>query len=76
MGVIASLADPHGTRCVDVLQRDDGAFVFKEFRRDPEDAGRWTLIADHSGTAYPSKDAALKAAAAALAWFAAIYRSP
>jgi hypothetical protein len=71
MTVITSLADPHGTRCVDILKREDGKFVFKEFRRDPEDAGRWTLVADYSQAGFPTKDAALAAAAAAIAWFGA-----
>ena len=72
MKVIASLEDPHGSRCVDILQREDGSFVFKEFRQDPEDAGRWTLVADYSQTGFASKDAALAAAAAAIAWFGAM----
>ena len=69
--VIASLEDAHGSRCVDILQREDGSFVFKEFRQDPEDAGRWTLVADYSQTGYATRDAALAAAAAAIAWFRA-----
>jgi len=69
MKVIESLEDPHGSRCVDILLREDGSFVFKEFRRDPEDAGRWTLVADYSQTGFATRDAALSAAAAAIAWF-------
>ncbi len=72
MKVVTSLKDPHGSRCVDILQREDGKFVFKEFRQDPEDAGRWTLVADYSQTAFPTRDAALDAAAAALPWFGAM----
>jgi hypothetical protein len=72
MKVVTSLEDPHGSHCVDILQREDGGFVFKEFRRDPEDAGRWTLVADYSQTSFPTRDAVLGAAAAALPWFAAI----
>jgi hypothetical protein len=26
-----------------IFERPDGSYGFKEFRRDPEDAGRWTL---------------------------------
>ena len=76
MKVIASLEDPHGSRCVDILLREDGSFVFKEFRQDPEDAGRWTLVADYSQTGFPTKDAAVTAAAAAIAWFGATRKGP
>jgi hypothetical protein len=72
MKVIASLEDAHGSRCVDLLQREDGRLVFKEFRQDPEDAGRWTLVADYSQTGFATRDAALNAAAAALPWFGAM----
>jgi hypothetical protein len=68
MKVIRSLAEPHGARCVDILQCEDGSFVFKEFRRDPEDGGRWTLLADYSRSAFSTHEAALSAAAAALPW--------
>jgi hypothetical protein len=72
--VVTSLEDAHGSRCVDILQTEDGRFVFKEFRRDPEDAGRWTLVADYSETSFPTKDAALSAAAVTLPWFGAMSR--
>jgi hypothetical protein len=74
MGVIASITDPNGFRCVDILQQVDGAFVFKEFRRDPEDGGRWTLVADYSWESFPTKQAALSAAAATLPWLRALYK--
>ena len=72
MTVITSLEDAEGSRCVDILQREDGSFVFKEFRKDPEDAGRWTLVADYSRAGFATEDAALAAAAAAIAWFGAM----
>jgi hypothetical protein len=56
-----------GFRCVDIFERTDGTFRFKEFRRDPEDAGRWTLIGDYSHQSYPTKDEALRAAASTVA---------
>jgi hypothetical protein len=75
--VVASPESADGTRCVDLIERDDGSFVFKEFRRDPEDGGRWTLMMDFSSTSYATRDAALDAAAAKIAWFGAIHaRSP
>jgi hypothetical protein len=52
-----------------------GNFAFKEFRRDPEDGGGWTLVADYSATRFPTKEAAVSAAAKVVPWFGAIYRS-
>jgi hypothetical protein len=74
MKVISSIREPHGSRCVDILQREDGSFIFREFRQDPEDAGRWTLVADYSQTGFATKGAALDAAAAALPWLRAARR--
>ena len=74
MKVISSLRAPDGARCVDLLRREDGKFTFKQFRQDPEDFGRWTLVADYSHTGFATKDAALSAAAATLPWFGAIYK--
>ena len=70
--VLTSLEDSEGFRCVDIFVRTDGTFGFKEFRRDPEDAGRWTLIGDFSRLVYSTQDEALKAAAENISWFAAI----
>ena len=69
MKVVDSLEDTEGARCVDLILRDDGSFGFKEFRRDPEDGGRWTLVADYSALRYPTGDEALSAAADAIGWF-------
>jgi hypothetical protein len=52
--------------------RPDGTFGFKEFRRDPEDAGHSTLVGDFSRLVYPTKDDALEAAIENVSWFAAI----
>jgi hypothetical protein len=68
--VLVSLEDTDGFRCVDVFQRHDGSFGFKEFRRDPEDSGQWTLVGDYSYQVYPTQEAALQAARTALPWFA------
>jgi hypothetical protein len=73
--VVKSLEDADGFRCVDILERPDGIFSFKEFRRDPEDAGRWTLLGDYSQYSYSTKDDALRAAATNLAWFSALIKS-
>ena len=68
--VVTSREDADGFRCVDVFQRADGTFGFKEFRRDPEDAGRWTLVGDYSDRSYATTDEALRAAASSLPWLA------
>jgi len=73
--VITSLEDADGFRCVDILVHSDGTFGFKEFRRDPEDSGRWTLMNDYSGRRYSSKAEALDAAAASVPWLAEVRRS-
>jgi hypothetical protein len=68
--VLTSLEDADGFRCVDIFERPDGTLGFKEFRRDPEDAGRWTLVGDYSHECYSTKDEALLAAAARVPWLA------
>jgi hypothetical protein len=66
--VFDSVENGDHDRCVDLFQRPDGSFGFESFRRDVEDAGAWTPVRSHAGTAYPSKAAALAAALAAVAW--------
>jgi hypothetical protein len=68
--VLASLEEAEGFRCVDLVRLPDGMFVFKEFRRDPEDSGRWTLVADFSHMKFRSKAEALEVARASISWFA------
>jgi hypothetical protein len=73
MTMITSLEDEDGLRCVDVFRRDDGSFGFKEFRRDPEDQGRWTLMADYSNQRFSSESEALQAAGKAVAWLREVH---
>jgi hypothetical protein len=68
--VVASLEDIDRLRCVDLLIRADGTFAFKEFRRDPEDGGRWSLVGDYSEMIYATREEALRAAASTLPWLA------
>jgi hypothetical protein len=65
--VIRSLHNDEVDRCVDVLKHEDGTFGFKEFRRDPEDSGRWTLVRDNPRK-YPTEEQAIAAARATVAW--------
>ena len=73
-GILQSIEDAEGFRCVDIFARADGSFGFREYRRDPEDAGDWSLVADYSGLSYATKDEVLRAAAAAIPWLAAMLR--
>jgi hypothetical protein len=73
--VIRSLEDADGFRCVDIFERPDGSYGFKEFRRDPEDTGHWTLIGDYSHHSYATIDDALREAATSLPWLAASIKS-
>lgn len=69
--IINSIEDNDGLRCADIARGDDGRFYFREFRRDPEDGGRWTLTADYSATRYPAEADAIAAASIRLPWLAA-----
>jgi hypothetical protein len=60
--VLASHQTGEGNRCVDIFSRPDGTFGFEEFRRDPEDMGRWTPVSSFSGHPYPTEPDALRAA--------------
>jgi hypothetical protein len=55
---------------VDLFSRPDGTHGFEEFRRDVEDRGEWTPIAFYSGSAFTSREAALKAALRSVIWLA------
>ncbi|QRX81911.1 hypothetical protein [Glaciimonas sp. PAMC28666] len=66
--VIDSIEDETGIHCVDLAQDANGAFSFKVFRKDPEDQGRWTLVADYSHTIYATEAEVLEAAAGKIPW--------
>jgi hypothetical protein len=66
--VLESIPNDLGDRCVDLFQRPDGSFGFNEFRKDPEDAGAWSLRNNYSGAVYPSREAAWAAASAVVSW--------
>jgi hypothetical protein len=68
--VVDSIENREHNRCVDLFRRPDGTFGFEEFRRDVEDAGAWTPVQYYSHGVWPRKEAALNAAAQAVAWLA------
>ncbi len=65
--VVATVHNEDAHRCVKIIKQQDGRFGFKEFRRDPEDAGGWTLVSDNPGTC-ATEAQALGAARAGVAW--------
>jgi hypothetical protein len=68
MKAILSLEDDDGLRCVDIIAADNGAFTFKEFRKDVEEPSRWYLVHDYSNKNYPSRAETIAAAAAHTTW--------
>ena len=42
--VVNSIQNFERDRCADIFVRADGTFGFEEYRRDPEDGGRWNPI--------------------------------
>jgi hypothetical protein len=69
--VITTLHNDVADRCVKIVKGPDGAFGFKEFRKDPEDAGGWTLVSD-AQSAYATEAQAVAAARAGVAWLRAM----
>jgi hypothetical protein len=66
--VLASLENSSGDHCVDILARADGTFGFEEYRRDPEDGGRWTCLHRYSGQVFTSEEDAVAQAKALVPW--------
>ena len=66
--VIRTLHSEDGHRCVKIVKASEGAFGFQEFRRDPEDAGGWTLVSDTARATHPTEAQATAAARAAVGW--------
>jgi hypothetical protein len=66
--VVTSLHNDDVDRCVDIVRLADGTFGFKEFRRDPEDSGGWTLVGYNPRGRYASEAQAIAAATATVAW--------
>jgi hypothetical protein len=69
--VLESLENAERDRCVDLFRRADGSFGFEEYRRDPEDQGRWTTTGHYAHRVYAAKEEALAAARAAVTWLRA-----
>jgi hypothetical protein len=66
--VVESIENFEADRCVDLFRRPDGTYGFEEFRRDVEDAGRWTPVHYFADSEYQTKEAAILAAKRAVTW--------
>jgi hypothetical protein len=65
---LLSLHNDEVDRCVDIVANADGTFGFKEFRRDPEDRGGWTLVSYNPRAVFTTQQQAITAAKASVAW--------
>jgi hypothetical protein len=63
-GVVATLHNKDADRAVKIIKRSDGTFGCNEFRRDPEDAGSWTLVRENASGTYATQAQAVAAARA------------
>ena len=63
-GVIATLHNEDADRAVKIIKWSDGTFGCNEFRRDPEDAGGWTLVRENACGTYATQEQAIAAARA------------
>jgi hypothetical protein len=66
--VIESIETFEGDCCVDLIE-ETGTYRYREFRRDYEDAGRWTPMGPAS-IPYASRAEAISAAAKEIVWLA------
>lgn len=66
--VITSLHNDAVDRCVDIFVRSDGTYGYDEFRRDIEDQGTWFVTRHNQRGVYPSREDAMAAAVAEMAW--------
>ena len=66
--VMKSLHNKAVDRCVDIFQRLDGSWGFKQFRRDIEDQGAWFPISGGDNSRFVSLEDAETAARGYVAW--------
>ena len=66
--VTASFNDGTGARCVDIVRRPDGGYVFRECRRDPEDPHGWRALGSDAEPLATEAEA-IAAARSAIGWF-------
>jgi hypothetical protein len=74
--VVDSFENPERDRCVDIFVRQDGSFGFEEWRREPEEPGRWFRARYHAHAVFASPADAVVAARASVPWFGDLARGP
>ena len=70
--VIASVENPEKDHCVDLFVRADGSFGFEEWRREPEDPGKWYRARYHAAAVFASPQLALAEARRRVPWLAGL----
>ena len=63
-GVVTTVHSEDAQRAIKVIKRADGKFGFNEFRREPKDAGGWTLVREDPAGTFATPDQAVEAARA------------
>lgn len=72
--VVDSIENLEKDHCVDIFIRDDGTYGFEEWRREPEDPGKWYRARYYAAAVYPSAAAAAADARLKVEWFGALPR--
>ena len=67
--VVDSFENPERDRCVDVFMRTDGTYGYEEWRREPEDPGRWYRARYFAAAVFASAELAVADACRQVAWF-------
>jgi hypothetical protein len=67
--LIASFENREKDRCVDVFVRADGGYGYEEWRREPEDPGRWFRVSYFGGAVFAAPEQAIADARLKVAWF-------
>jgi hypothetical protein len=66
--VLASVENSHRDHCVDIFLRPDGTYGFEEYRRDPEDNGRWQCLNRYAPQVFNSLEDAMAKAKTVVIW--------
>jgi hypothetical protein len=66
--VIASFESLEKDHCVDLFVRDDGTYGFEEWRREPEDPGKWYRARYYAAQVYAQPQQAFEEARRAVEW--------
>ena len=67
--VVASYENREADHCVDIFVRPDGSHGFEEWRREPEDPGKWYRARYHDAAVYASVLEAIEDARRKVVWF-------